>query len=429
MNIVEIFFYYFIATFLVISLVVFVHEMGHYLTARYYKFAIRTFSVGFGREVWGRTDKNGTRWKLSVFPLGGYVIIDDDHKPIFQRAVVTIGGPLANFIFFIVLLLGSYSLLGQPVMPKIVSGLSLQSKAMDAHIKLGDELLKINGNDIPDTGDELRKLIKNIPTDTVDLTYLRDGEIRTQSLMLSITKDHDDFGVSTERRRLGVLYGTAAVKLSGINAVAGVVTKDDLSLTRNKIIAHFDKDVIVNIGDKGEEEDILLHPLSSLNQDLLKMGSRDFDTLNLADRKFLYHKPLSFSKSVHLTAHMFNRMLVVNAGEFYQMLTGHKETKELGGIVKVGEMTGQVTSHVSDSGLFTFIHLIAILSAEIGLFNLLPFPVLDGGNLAFLAYEAIRKKPPHPKIKTYLNGIAIILLLWIVFITNANNIIEIMGRK
>ena len=88
-----------------------------------------------------------------------------------------------------------------------------------------------------------------------------------------------------------------------------------------------------------------------------------------------------------------------------------------------------MTTHVVDSCLSELIHLIAIFSAEIGLFNLLPFPVLDGGNLLFLAYEALFKKPPNHKIKTYLNGIAIILLLWVVFITNANNIIEIMGHK
>ncbi|WDR03218.1 RIP metalloprotease RseP [Devosia algicola] len=357
----------FVIPFLVVlSVIVFVHEMGHYLVARWNGIAIHTFSVGFGPELWGRYDRNGTRWRVSAIPLGGYVRFVGDmnaaslpdpaaadaidpalrphlfvNKNVWQRISVVIAGPLANVIltFFILyaLLLGY----GRYTIPPVIGSVVPQSVAEQAGFEAGDRILSVDGYEVRGFED-FQRLVATSPARNVDVVLDRNGRTEELAVVPEAVEVKDRFGNNQRIGRIGVSRD---------------VENTDITLYR--------PDPVEAFGMTVEE----IH--------------------------FIVNRTAAF------------------LGDFF---VGRGDVEQLGGPVKVAKVSGEVAS----LGIIALINLTALLSLNIGIFNLLPVPMLDGGHLAYYLVEAIRGRPLSQRVQEagFRIGFALVLALMVFTLFN-----------
>ena len=339
---------------------VFIHELGHYLVARWFGVGAETFSIGFGREITGWTDKSGTRWKVGWLPLGGYVkFIGDEHaasapgdlsqltpeerdrsfhhKPVWQRFLIVLAGPVSNFLLAIAIFMVFFASFGAPSSPPIVGEVEAGSAAATAQIQPGDRILSIGGRETP-TFEELRSFVVLRPGETVSIRVQREQEVRAVRLTLGTDIEEDRFGQSYKRGLLGV-------------TPAGVVFEP-------------------------------VPPLRLL--------------------------PEATTYVVKLTRTMLDAL--------WQIITGRRSVKELGGPLKIAQVAGQQAS----LGLVAFVSLVALLSINLGFINLLPVPMLDGGHLLFYGIEAVQRRPVSPEAQdwAFRGGLAFILALLLLTTVN-----------
>ena len=346
---------------LVLSVVVFIHELGHFLVARWCGVAVSTFSIGFGPEIWGFDDKHGTRWRFAWVPLGGYVkFMDDDNassvptedqvanmtpeqragsfhaKPVWQRAAVVAAGPIANFILAIVIFSVSMMLIGIVTLEPRVGKVRPDTPAERAGLKAGDLILSIDGRQIEDFTD-IRHVVTINPGRTLQFVVDRAGS----KLSLDITP------VLIEQQ--DAIAGKHKSALIGIEA----------SPTANRIVQR-------QVG-----------PVEAV------------------------------SRAVGRT-----RDIVVGTGAYIRdVVTRVQGPEQLGGVIRIADVSGQVAK----LGPEYLINLIAVLSVSVGLLNLFPIPVLDGGHLLFFAIEAVRRRPLSQKAQEIglKIGLAVVLALFI----------------
>jgi regulator of sigma E protease len=339
---------------------VFIHEMGHYLVARWFGVGAETFSIGFGREITGWTDKRGTRWKVGWLPLGGYVkFIGDEHaasapgdlssltpeerdrsfhlKPVWQRFLIVLAGPVSNFLLAIAIFMVFFASFGAPRSPPIVGEVQAESAAAIAQIQPGDRILSIGGRETP-TFEELRSYVVLRPGETVTLRLQREQQVRDIRLTLGTDVEEDRFGQSYRRGLLGV-------------TPAGVVFEP-------------------------------VPPLRLI--------------------------PEATTYVVRLTRTMLDAL--------WQIITGRRSVKELGGPLKIAQVAGQQAT----LGLVAFVSLVALLSINLGFINLLPVPMLDGGHLLFYGIEAVQRRPVSPRAQdwAFRGGLAFILALLLLTTVN-----------
>ena len=350
----------------VLTVIVFVHEMGHYLVARWCGIAIQTFSLGFGPEIVGFNDKHGTRWKISIIPLGGYVRFVGDmnaasmpdpelvaalpeaeqqrlfvNKSVWRRIAVVAAGPASNVIFTFVVL---YALLlgyGQYTIPPIVGDVSWGGVAMQSGLLPGDKIVAVDGYGVRGFED-FQRLISTAPGRPVTIVLDRNGAKRTIVLTPQIAEDTDRFGNTHRIGRIGVTRN---------------VEQSDITLYRpNPIEA---------VGMTGDQ----IH--------------------------FIVDRTVAF------------------LGDFF---VGRGDPEQLGGPVKVAKVSGEVAT----LGVVALINLAALLSLNIGIFNLLPVPVLDGGHLLYYLVEAVRRRPLSQKAQEwgYRVGFAIVGTLMVFTLLN-----------
>lgn len=340
-----------LAFLIVLTPVVFIHELGHFWAARRSGVTVEVFSVGFGRELFGFTDRHNTRWRFSLIPLGGYVKMAGDAdaastptadaastKGSFQsvslgaKAFIVAMGPIANFILGILIFAGVYMGAGKVIIPTEVGQVIEQSAAETAGIKTGDKITAINGNSINDFS-EMRTYIFESPGKPITVSLDRDGRM----LNLEVTPDViEDKCMMTSYGRLGVM----------------------------------------SIGGKLEQ----MGPLNAL---------------------------------VTASVDSFNMSLAMLRG-IGRLVTGNANKGEIGGPVKIAEISGRVASQ----GLISFALFIAVISINLGLVNLMPVPSLDGGHLMFFGIEALIGKPLNQKAQALImrGGMALLLSL-IVLVT------------
>jgi len=339
---------------------VFIHEMGHYLVARWFGVGAETFSIGFGREITGWTDKRGTRWKVGWLPLGGYVkFIGDEHaasapgdlsqltpeelersfhhKPVWQRFLIVLAGPVSNFLLAIAIFAVFFASFGAPSSPPVVGEVQAESAAATAHIQPGDRILSIGGRETP-TFEELRSFVVLRPGQTVTVRLQREQQVRDVRLTLGTDVEQDRFGQSYKRGLLGV-------------TPAGVVFEP-------------------------------VPPLRLI--------------------------PEATTYVVKLTRTILDAL--------WQIITGRRSVKELGGPLKIAQVAGQQAT----LGLVAFVSLVALLSINLGFINLLPVPMLDGGHLLFYAIEAVQRRPVSPRAQdwAFRGGLAFILALLLLTTVN-----------
>jgi regulator of sigma E protease len=347
--------------------IVFVHEFGHFLVARWCGVAVEAFSIGFGKEITGWHDRHGTRWKLSWIPLGGYVkfkgdanaasMPDADHakdadpanfhnKPVWQRAAVVAAGPFANFALTIAIFTTAFWLIGVPLIEPRVGEILKDSAAQEAGLKVGDRVVSIDGAAIEDFTD-LQEAIATRPGETVSIVVDRDGATLKFTATPHLSEEPDNFGGKVRRGLLGVRP--------------------------------------VQLRDAPVER---------------------------------YSLPKAFDKAVQRT------WFVVSATGKYaaKLVTGHEKTDQMGGMISAGKLAGDA----AQGGFFDFINAIALLSVSIGLINLFPIPMLDGGHLVYYAIEAVRGKPLGPSAQEWGMRIGFSLVIMLMVVGTWNDVVRLI---
>ncbi len=371
--------YYVLGFPLLLGPLVTIHELGHYLVGRWFGVHAEAFSVGFGREIWGFTDKRGTRWKLSALPLGGYVqfkgdmnpasIPDTDaaarasaeeragsfhHAALWKRALIVFAGPATNILLTLAIFAGFFTLYGKPVPGDAAEQLTVAefaeiSPARAAGIEVGDRIVAIEGERMEDFRD-VQDSIMLYPGRTLDVTVERDGAERIFEVPVRSVEMEDRFGNVSKVGLIGIASGAASFDFEPQGPIAALGLAVDHSL-------------------------------------------------GIVD------------------------MMVTGIGLIF---TGERSVQELGGPVKIAKFSGEQLS----LGAMAFINFAALISLNLAFINLLPIPGLDGGHLAFYAAEAVRRKPVGPRGTevAYRAGVALVLMLMVFVTINDLVSLPIFGR-
>jgi regulator of sigma E protease len=352
------------ATLVLLTILVYVHEFGHYWVARRCGVRVEVFSIGFGPEIIGRTDRHGTRWKFSAIPLGGYVkmfgesemdgsappqpmtpeeeAVSFARKNVGQRAAIVAAGPLTNYAFAIVVLALLYMTVGQPYTPALVGTVVEGSAAEAAGLKEGDRFVRVGGNSV-NRFEDVQTIIRIHPEELVEIVVDRDGQMITV---------------------------TATPKVQTIDDVSGRPTKIGLLGVRGTGRAYE-----------------LRNPVSAVFE----------ATKESIDLSYFALKTVG------------------------QMIAGKRDVRELGGPVRIGQISGDVAR----LGFIPFVSLIAMLSINLGLINLFPIPMLDGGHLVFYLIEAIRGKPLAVRTQEVGLRIGLVLVIGLMLFVTINDLVNL----
>ncbi len=360
----EFFWDYIVVFLIVLTILVFVHELGHYVLARRNGVRIEVFSIGFGPEIYGWNDRAGTRWKISAVPLGGYVkmfgelgaaggaedqrpmtpeeqAVSFHHKRLGQRVAIVAAGPIANFLFALVILAGLFSIVGLPVPLAIVGEVQPESAASEAGIRPGDRILSINGQTVAWFSD-LRRIVRKNPAVRVDILISRDGVEQSLQATPTSHKFVDDQGMEGEYGLLGVMPDPEQVEYERQNPFKATW--------------------------------------------------------------------MAVERSVGLATQIFSAVS--------RMITGSQSTEELGGVIRIAQFSGQMCQDPVNCIFF-----LAALSVNLGLINLFPIPVLDGGYLAFYAFEAILRRPLDPRAQEYGFRFGLVLVFLLMSFATWNDLV------
>ena len=362
------FWMYVIGFLLLLGPLVTLHELGHLLVGRLFGVKADAFSVGFGKELAGFTDKQGTRWKLSALPLGGYVqfkgdmnpaSVPDPHAPaeegsfqhaaLWKRALIVAAGPVTNLVIAIAIFAAFFAILGKPTIvgeedSRTIGAFSEGSVAAAAGFEIGDKVIAIDGRPISDFTD-LKTKIALHPGKRMVFTLERNGDQITIPLTTARIERKDNFGnISTEG-------------LIGIAPMGGEYVLEEVSV--------------------------------------------------------LEAIPLGVQQSWDFTGMMITGI--------QQIVTGERSVKELGGPLKIAKYSGEQMS----LGLPAFAHFAALISLNLAFINFLPIPALDGGHLMFYLAEAIRRKPVGPQATEWAYRTGIFLVLMLMAVVTVNDIVSL----
>ncbi|QFT77447.1 RIP metalloprotease RseP [Erythrobacter sp. THAF29] len=367
------FWMYLVGFLLVLGPLITLHELGHYLVGRWFGVEAEAFSIGFGKEIWGRTDKRGTRWRISALPLGGYVQFKGDMNPasvpdpdapkeagsfqeaaLWKRALIVAAGPIANLLITIAIFASIFSIYGKLTIvgaedSRTAGEFSETSVAAAAGMQLGDTIIAIDGDPVEDFED-IRSRVMIYPEKEMVITVDREGEIVDIPLVTERVEVTDAFGNTSVIGRLGV-------------------------------------------GPSGGE--YVLEEVSVLES-----------------------VPLAVTHSWDVLGMMLTGLK--------QIILGERSIKELGGPIKIAKYSGEQLS----MGLISFLSFTALISLNLAFINFLPIPALDGGHLAFYAAEAVRGNPVGPVATewAYRTGILVVLVFMVVVTVNDVASLSFFGR-
>jgi regulator of sigma E protease len=360
----------FIIPFIVLlTVVVFIHEYGHYYFAKLYGVGVTDFSIGFGKEIFGFNDKSGTRWKFCAIPLGGYVKFFGDRnvfsqaeqeellkqyskedqnklfvtKPVYQRSLVVAAGPIANFILAVLIFTFIYMFAGKDFTPAQIQEVQIDSPAYVSGVKNGDVILSINNNKVNSIL-EVSNYINASTSDNIDLKVLRNNKEIILSVTPKIMRGEDSLGNKVNKKVIGI-------KIAPLN--------------------------------------------NELNRERLGPAAALFYAVK--ETWFVTQASLDF---------------------VIAMFKGKGDTTQLGGPIKIAKITGQVAQH----GLIAFLSIMAYISISLGFINLFPIPMLDGGHLMFYACEKILGRPLTQRTQEGFFRIGLFLLISLMFFTTFNDL-------
>lgn len=439
---------------LVLSILVFVHEWGHYIVARMCGVKVETFSIGFGKELFGWNDKNGTRWKFSLVPLGGYVklfgdvdpasaghtenVLDDDgeairpmtdaerseaffSKPVWKRSAVVFAGPAINYIFAILLLMGLYVYNGKPVTPPVAAAVIGGSSADQYGFAPHDEIITIDGKTIRSFEDIRREMMISLDRERHFIVN-RDGEDIDIFAKPEKVEQEDRFGFKHSRGLLGLISPRHAIQIKNIEKIDGRDTTDEtLEEKTEALTTRFGQifDIEVKRGDTTDK--LTVKPLSEFNESISDGDAQEYGLLFVADGEgeFVRFDLISgFYEAIDQT-------YIITAGTLEalgQMINGTRSATELGGIIRIGAVAGDM----AQQGIISLILFTALLSINLGLINLFPIPMLDGGHLVFYAFEAMLGKPIPEQVQEYAFRFGLFLLVSLMVFANLNDILQLV---
>ena len=360
---------YLIPFLILIMIVVFIHEYGHYYFAKRYGVGITDFSIGFGSEIFGWHDKSGTRWKICWIPLGGYVkffgdrnvfsqaeqqkVIDkyskEDRnklfilKPLYQRSLIVAAGPLANFVLAIIIFSIINMFVGKDLTPAVVDEVTINSPAYEAGIKKNDKIISIDNNKVQSIL-EVSTFISTSTAEIIEFTVLRNNQEVTLYVKPNLVQSKDSLGNSVKKRMIGI-------KLSPLN--------------------------------------------------------NEFKKQRLGPSKAIYYS----IKEVWFVS-------VTSLKYLGNMLIGSADSSQLGGPIRIAKITGQVAEY----GVVPFLSIMAYISISLGLINLFPIPMLDGGHLMFYFFEKVLGRPLSQKTQEGFFRIGLFLLFSLMFFATFNDL-------
>jgi regulator of sigma E protease len=426
-----------------ITLVVFVHELGHFLAARFFGVKVESFSIGFGRAMAGFHDRYGTHWKIGWLPLGGYVKFwgDDSvsstpdherlakasaaelagsfhHKKLYQKAIIAIAGPVANFIFAIVILTGLFLTFGDYVTSPQIGRLQPGGPAEKAGLQVGDIILMIDGNEIR----EFQDIVENVSVGqgrTLQFRVRRGDQLVELPVTPGTIEKVDPFS-SRKVRDTGIGIGPVSpgevksVVADSPAARAGLVAGDYIFEVNRAPVESFGVIATAIVDAKGGPVTLKVsrdpvdpakskkrqvvdltftpNPLSNTqaSPDEIVAQAAGFAAVVAGSPKVVV--PVRFGPLEALSRAVGTvRYIVVKTLDFIGMLlTGRGDYQQLSGPIGIASVSGQVLVFF---GLVPLINLAAVLSVSIGLLNLFPIPMLDGGHLLYYGIEAVRGRP------------------------------------
>ena len=354
---------------ILILIVVFIHEYGHYYFAKRFGVGVTDFSIGFGKEIFGWNDKSGTRWKICWIPLGGYVKFFGDRnvysqadhkeilekyseedqkklftlKPLYQRSLIVFGGPLANFLLALVIFFSIYTFVGKDFTPAVINEVQKDSPAMAGGLKQNDVILEIDGNKVESIMD-VSKFITMSTDEIIDFKVKRSYDELILKVKPNIVPGEDNLGNKLNKRIVGIKLGAY-----------------------NNEINH----------------------------------------VKLGPAQAIYH-----------AAHEVYFVGISSLKYIGAMIFGKADTSQLGGPIRIAKISGQV----AEFGVLAFISMMAYISISLGLVNLFPIPMLDGGHLMFYAFEKVLGRPLSQKTQEGFFRIGIFLLISLMFFTTFNDL-------
>lgn len=354
----------FLSFVVIISVIVFIHEFGHYWVAKRCGVKIDAFSIGFGPEIFGWKDKSGTRWKISAFPLGGYVKMFGDEgaastpdnekirklsaeeekvafhtQPLLAKSAIVSAGPIANFLLAILILTFFFAFYGRPETTPEVGDVQPESAAANIGLQTGDIITSLDGTNIA-RFEDIRTIASIHPEEEINITYLRDGKEINTSITPTLSESSDVFGNSIKIGLLGI--------------------------TSNQII----------------------------------------------------HKKLGWGESAVTAVHETWSISMRTLEALGQMITGRRSADELSGILRIADYSGKSV----DQGLRTVFWFMAILSINLGLINLFPIPMLDGGHLMFYVIEAVSGRPLAERFQEAAFRVGFVLLILLMVFATFNDL-------
>ncbi len=435
---------------LVLSILVFVHEWGHYIIARMCGVRVETFSIGFGKEIWGFTDKSGTHWKISMIPLGGYVqlfgdtdpasaghsdsIEDDDGqaremteaekkvafftKPIWKRSAVVFAGPAINYIFAILLLTGLYFVHGKPVSPPTAAAIAAGGSADSNGFMPHDLIVSIDGKSIESFGDIRREMMVALDLKK-HFVVQRDGKMLDIYASPERVTREDRFGFSSSVGVLGIVSAEQGILVSSINKIDGKEYNET-----NEVIAELKSRMgttfTIGFTSGKQDQTFIINPVASKNSELGNAVDLDAEALYLSN---IDSKIVSSHTMMTAMQAAINETFVMTRSSLeamWQMVVGVRSATELGGIIRIGAIAGDM----AQQGLVPLILLTALLSINLGFINLLPIPMLDGGHLMFYFIETVIGKPVPEKLQEYSFRAGFFFLIGIMAFANLNDLYQ-----
>ena len=361
---------YIIPFIILITIVVFIHEYGHYYFAKRFGVGITDFSIGFGREIFGWNDKSGTRWKVCWIPLGGYVKFfgdrnvfsqseqeslikkynDEDReklfilKPLYQRSIIVAAGPLANFVLALIIFALINMFVGKDMTPAVIGEVQKDSPAFVAGLKKNDKIISIDNKKVESIL-EVATFINTSTSENLEFLILRNDQEISLFVKPKLIDGKDSLGNSVKKRMIGIR---------------------------------------------------LSPPLNN-----------EFQKQPLGPTKAIYY---SLKEVWFVTSASLNYL--------GSMILGSADTSQLGGPIRIAKITGQVAEH----GIIPFLSIMAYISISLGLINLFPIPMLDGGHLMFYLIEKILGRPLSQKTQEGFFRIGLFLLFFLMFFVTFNDL-------
>ena len=444
----------------VLTILVFVHEMGHYLVARWNGVRVEVFSIGFGPEIKGWNDSTGTRWKFCWIPFGGYVKFfgdsdgasrpDDEtlqelseaertvsfhHKRLGQRAAVVAAGPIANFIYAILVLTAMYMAFGQRVTPAEIGRVVDRGAGQSAGFQEGDVVLAIDGKSIH-RFEQLEQAVFLNPETLLAFRIERRAQELTISATPRLVAKADRQGIMHKFGDLGLWPANPAiigkVYEDSPAAEAGARPGDRIIAIDGKAVDNFERLQDIVAVSKGrrlaitvlrDDREVRLHMAARRDVATAAEGSGATKERWLIGILRAQREPVRLSpgNAVVQAVRTCYDMLVQTLAYVGQMISGRRGTEDLGGPIRIAHASGQA----AQVGVEQLIMLSVLLSLNLGMINLFPIPILDGGHLLFYGFEAILRRPLTERTQDFAFRIGLALVLTLTVFATWNDLVNL----